>query len=467
MIRCCSSLQVELRNERRTAMEGSAPDEVSWYEDEWDWEEADEPAITYREAITQLQGLIQAQKRTDVRIDWEAGARGPKGDARIVFTDGTAERRLRFGSSSQLTDFTRIITTAVPLEDLHALWYLDSQLITARLIGEYDQLHSAILATLDPRLRNSTFIRDSPLGRDVEGILASYGAFTAVEQAALPGSGSRTIRIRSACQDLRMLYGPHSQAISSIAIELTGFATADTKAARQVLLDYGTSYLFELAKGTGFSLRLWRSDYRMGSRKPLPLSGRAKFPQLRYNPEPAELYAAGNSADRDPIEQYLKYYQILEFYMPKAVDLVAKNEGAAKVSKAHSPLRPPPDNELRFEPNRLDAVISLALTSAQVASLLSDKDLFGSLSNPKVVKDVQALTALAGYLDPSTDYRLEISRRVYGIRTRIVHMKEGGSSQSPNLLTPYGREARDLGADLRLIRFLAEHAMRHWARPIS
>jgi hypothetical protein len=205
----------------------------------------------------------------------------------------------------------------------------------------------------------------------------------------------------------------------------------------------------------------------MGSRKPLPLSGRAKFPQLRYDAEPAELYAAGNSADRDPIEQYLKYYQVLEFYMPKAADLVAKKEGAAKVGKAHSPLRPPPDNELRFEPNRLDAVVSLALTSAQVASLLSDKDLFGSLSNPKVVKDVQALTALAGYPDPSTDYRLEISQHVYGIRTRIVHMKEGGSSQSPNLLTPYGREARDLGADLRLIRFLAEHAMRHWAQPIS
>jgi hypothetical protein len=166
-------------------MEGSAPDEVSWYDDEWDWEEPDEPAITYREAITQLQSLIHTQKRTDVHIDWEAGARGPKGDARIVFTDGTAERRLRFGSSSQLTDFTRIITTAVLIEDRHALWYLDRQLITARLIGDYDQLHNAVLTTLAPKLRSPTFIRDSPLGQDVEGILGSYGAFTAAEQTAL------------------------------------------------------------------------------------------------------------------------------------------------------------------------------------------------------------------------------------------------------------------------------------------
>jgi hypothetical protein len=448
-------------------MEGSASDdEVSWYEDAGDWEESDEPAITYREAITELQGLIHAQGRTDVRIDWEAGGRGPQGDARIVFTDGTAERRLRFGSASQLADFARIITSAVLPDDRHALWYPGSQLITARLVGDYDQVHIAVLRTLAPKLRNATFVRDSPLGRDVEGILESYGAFTAVEQPTLPGSGSRTISIRSAGQDLRMLYGPRSRAVPSMAIELAGFAVADASTARQVLLDYGTSYLFELVKGTGVSLRLWHSEYRLGSRKLPALSGRAKFPQLRYDEKPAELYAAGNSADRDPIEQYLKYYQVLEFYMPKAADLIAKSEGVPKVGKAHSPLRPPPDNELRLEPNRLDAVISLALTPAQVASLLSDRDLFASLSNPKVIKDVQALTALAGHPDPSTDYRLEISKRIYGIRTRIVHMKEGGSSQSPNLLTPYGREARDLAADLRLIRFLAEHAMRHWARPI-
>lgn len=449
-------------------MDDSAPDdEASWYEDEWDWEEPDEPAITYREAITQLQDLINTQKRTDVRIDWEAGARGPQGDARIIFTDGAAERRLRFGSSSQLTDVNRIITSTILLDDHHALWYPHSQLIAALLIGDYDQLHTAVLRTLAPRLRNKGFIRDSPLGRDVEGILGSRGAFTAVEQLALPGPGPRTILIRSASQDLRMLYGPRSQAVPSIAIELAGFAATDAGTARQILLDYGTSYLFELAKGAGISLRLWRSDYRLGSRRPLPLSGRIKFPQLRYDAEPTELYAAGNSADRDPVEQYLKYYQVLEFYMPKAADLVAKNEGAVKVGKAHSPLRPPPDNELRFEPNRLDAVISLAVTPAQVTSLLSDKDLLSSLSNPRVVKDVQTLTVLAGHRDPGANYLLEISRRVYGIRSRIVHMKEGGSSQSPNLITPYGREARDLAADLRLIRFLAEHAMRYWAQPIS
>ena len=45
-------------------------------------------------------------------------------------------------------------------------------------------------------------------------------------------------------------------------------------------------------------------------------------------------------------------------------------------------------------------------------------------------------------------------------------MKEGGGRNSQRLLAPYSREARDLAADLRLTRFLAEHAMEYWATPL-
>ena len=42
-------------------------------------------------------------------------------------------------------------------------------------------------------------------------------------------------------------------------------------------------------------------------------------------------------------------------------------------------------------------------------------------------------------------------------------MKEGGGRRGLQLLAPYSREARDLAADLRFVRFLAEHAMQFWA----
>jgi hypothetical protein len=46
-------------------------------------------------------------------------------------------------------------------------------------------------------------------------------------------------------------------------------------------------------------------------------------------------------------------------------------------------------------------------------------------------------------------------------------MKEGGGREGKALLAPYSREARDLTADLRLVRFLAEHAMERWSEPLS
>jgi len=437
-------------------------DEDPW-EDDWDWEWPEEPQVTYREAIDRLRTIIQG--RADVRIDWN-GQRGlPRDDARVVFTGATQNRdlRVRFRSATQLGELTRIINSATLLADRHALWYASEQVITARLVGDYDQLHAAVARALSPKRKDRRLIPDSPLGRDVAGVLASIGAFSTLDEAASPGSHSRAMRLVAANKDLRLLYGPHGPEVPSVAIELAGFAVPDAAGAEEVLIDYGGAYLFRLGKATGVSLRLWHSEYRLGSRRPPAYSGKVRFPRRRYDAHPAELYAAGNSSARDPVERYLKYYQVLEFYMTKAADSVASSQGVT-VESATSPLRQPPNNRLGAEANKLDAVISLAVTQAQLTNLLGDNELFATLSNPQVIHDVVALSADAsGRLATGHDYRLEVSTRVYGIRNRIVHMKEGGGRLGQHLLAPHSREARDLAADLRLVRFLAEHTMEYWA----
>jgi hypothetical protein len=439
-------------------------DEVPW-DDDWDWEWPEEPQVTYRDAIDRLRSLIRG--RADVRIEWNGQRGHPREDAKVVFTEvtGTDELRVWFRSATQLDAFTRIIGSAALLADRHAVWYPSDHVIRARLIGDYDQFHTAMARELAPKHKHGRFVPDSPLGRDVAGLLASAGAFPVREAASSAGPRTRAIRLVAANQDLRLLYGPHSKEIPSVAIELTGFAVPDAALAEEVLLEYGAAYLFKLGKATGVSLRLWRSEYRLGSRRRQAYSGKMRFPQQRYDAHPAELYAAGNSAARDSTERYLKYYQVLEFYMTKAADSVAASQGVT-VKRATSPLRPPPDNSLRFEPNKLDSVIGLALTQAQVMNLLGDKDLFAVLSNPQVIQDIQTLSAdTSGQPISGHDYRLEISTRIYELRNRIVHMKEGGGRRGQLLLAPYSREARDLAADIRLARFLAEHTMEHWATP--
>ncbi len=443
-------------------MDDQIPVNEDPWEDDWDWEWPEEPQVTYRDAIERLRSTIQG--RADVRIDWN-GLRGlPRDDARVVFTGTTSNRelRVRFRSATQLDDFMRIIDAATLLPDRHALWYARDQVITARLVGDYDQLHAAVARLMSPRQKGRRFVSDSPLGRDVAGLLANEGAFFAKE-AAPSGSQPRAIRLRAGSQDLRLIYAPRGPEVPSVAIELAGFAVPDAAAAVEVLIDYGGAYLFKLGKATGVSLRLWHSEYRLGSRRRPAYSGKVRFPRRRYDTHPAELCAAGNSSARDPIERYLKYYQVLEFYMTRAANSVASSQGVT-VESAASPLRQPPNNRLGAESNKLDAVISLAVTQAQLTNLLGDNELFAALSNPQVIQDVQALSADAsGQLIAGHDYRLEVSTRIYGIRNRIVHMKEGGGRHGLNLLAPYSREARDLTADLRLGRFLAEHTMEYWA----
>lgn len=439
-----------------------AYEEDSWF-DEWDWESSTEPAITYKDAISRLQALTQG--RADVRVEWDSGRRGPREDARIVFAAGTGTRdlRVRVRSASQFDDFSRIVDSVSLLIPHRAAWYPGNQLITARLVGDYDQFHAAVAQELVPAHKNRNFDPDSPLGADVAGMLASSGAFAVVEEAARSGLQPRSIRLVRADDDLRLLYGPRIREVPAVAIELAGFAVPDTTRAEEVLLEYGTAYLFEIAKATGVSLRLWRPEHQLSSQRRQPYSRKVRFPKLRYDPQPAELYSAGNSAARDPVERYLKYYQVLEFYMTRAADYVAKSQGVT-VKKATSPLRKPPNNQLVSEQNKLDAVISLALKPDQVMRVLKDRELLAVLNNPGVIRDVERLiTDASGEPVAGYDYREDVSTRVYAIRNRIVHMKEGGGKGGKHLLAPYGREARDLGADLRLIRFLAEHIMKFWS----
>ncbi|MGW8700744.1 hypothetical protein ACWGOK_28110 [Streptomyces eurythermus] len=441
-------------------------EDISQYDDDlWDDfedEDFEPPRITYQEAVERLQRL--AGRRTDVTVEWDGkqkwDGRRWRDDARIVFT-GAGGPRIRLRSAAQLHLMERLVGSAVPLPERHAVWYPQSGVITARLIGDFDQFHSALVRSLLPRQRRAADL-EGPLGADLAGLLASTGAFRVREEA--DGSG-RSLRLVSVPPELSLLYNTRDGGGLSPSLELSGVSAPDAAEAQKALVAYGTSYLFGLAKAQGASLRLWDSGYRLGSRRGPSYSTKLRFPQRRYDAEPAELYGAGNAAGRHPVERWLKYYQVLEFYMPKAVAREMAVQGVAKQDQAQSPYaRPQKTRSLGTEQNQLDAVINLAVTQAEVAGLLRDRDLFATLSDPAVIRHVETLADDgSGAPLPGSDYRAAISSRVYGIRNRIVHMKEGGGKKGTPLLGLHSREARDLAADLRLVRYLAEKTMEHWA----
>ncbi|MEU6633723.1 hypothetical protein ABZ905_36380 [Streptomyces parvus] len=441
-------------------------EDISQYEEDL-WEDFEDdwfapPQITYREAVERLQNL--AINRTDVLVEWDGkqewDGRRWRDDARVVFPEAQG-LRVRLKSAAQLNHFERIVSSGIPLPERHAIWYPQDGAIKARLVGDFDQFHSALVRSLFPRQKRAVDL-ESPLGADLAGMLASTGAFHVSEAA--DGSG-RSLRLVSVPPELSLLYNTRHGGGLSPSLELSGVSASNATEAQKILVAYGTSYLFGLAKAQGASLRLWDTGYRLGSRRGPSYSTKVRFPQRQYDAEPAELYGAGNAAGRHPVERYLKYYQVLEFYMPKAVDWEVTQQGVARQKLAQSPYsRTQKDGSLGIEQNQLDAVINLAVTPADVAGLLGDRELFTTLSNPRIIQHVETLEHDgSGAPLTSSDYRRDISSRVYGIRNRIVHMKEGGGVKGTPLLGLHSREARDLAADLRLVRYLAEKAMENWA----
>lgn len=436
-------------------------DEDPWEDFEDDWPTP--PQVSYREAVERLQGL--ARKRTDVLVEWDGkqnrGGRRWRADAHVIFTENNG-LRMRLKSAAQLSHFERIVSSGFPIPEHNAIWNPVDRVIAARLVGDFDQFHSALVRSLLPR-RKQVADMDGPLISDLAGMLASTGAFHVSEAA--DGSG-RSLRLVSIPPELSLLYNTHRGGGLSPSLELSGVSASSVAEAQKALVAYGTSYLFSLAKAQGVSLRLWNTGYRLGSRRGPSYSKKVRFPQRQYDAEPAELYGAGNSARRHPVEQYLKYYQVLEFYMPKAVDWEVTQQGVARLDQAKSPYSRR-NNKLSSEQNQLDAVINLAVTETDITGLLRDQEMFTTLSTPQIIQHVETLEH-DGFGSPllNTDYRRAISSRAYGIRNRIVHMKEGGGLKGTPLLDLHSREARDLAADLRLIRYLAEKAMERWATPL-
>ncbi|MFC9861596.1 MULTISPECIES: hypothetical protein [unclassified Streptomyces] len=432
----------------------------AWDDDSWEFEE---PVTTYAEAVAALR--VKARTRADVTVQWNGG-RGQRDDARIIFSGPKRgpEHRVRLRSASQLGAFSGILESAFPLPGRQALWYERDGIISARLVGDYESLPWAVARSEKWNVRRKDMKTEGPLRDDFLGTLAHRGAFLCEEPPVPPAADARKIRITRSDEALEVLYRRRLPQSLSVALELSGFSFSDPTEAEEALVEYGTSYCHEIARNAGVSLRLWNPDYALNGRSHRERAGRVKFPVRTYDAIPAEMYAAATSTGRDSLERYLKYYQVLEFYMGRAADTCALAQGK-KVNEASSPYGTKP---LRTERGKLDAVIDAALTTTQVTGHLVGDRLLPDLSNPQLITGVHCLPVGAAFQPVAgTDYRSHVSERVYDLRCRIVHAKEGGGGKRPDVILPAGREARDLGPDIQLVAFLAERALQHWATPLT
>lgn len=206
---------------------------------------------------------------------------------------------------------------------------------------------------------------------------------------------------------------------------------------------------------------LGRRSVRTRSKQP------PEYPANHYQEKALSLYRYGRSAQGLPLLEFLAYYQAVEFFFPAF--------SHAETSFAMRALLLDP----RFNPADDADVSRLIRTAAPaVRAGIGERDqLKATLRSVVQVADLRAvleeLNATDEYFTAKRqlisgvsplrlggdDLREQLAERIYAIRCRIVHSKDGGGANSEELLLPTGQEAGQLFPDIAVIRYIAQQAI--------
>lgn len=251
---------------------------------------------------------------------------------------------------------------------------------------------------------------------------------------------------------------------NNISLTLEGLDVSTGNEALFQTLSIGNAFLFDLDLVHGiplqFSRRRIQSLRRSSASKEQPL----EFPRNRYPQQALEFYQYGRAASGLPLLEYLAYYQCIECFFP----VFAKREvmGLVKNKLTHPAFDPHDDQALASlievaasegrgavtEREQLRATVRGCMDRQMVVDQLnypSNGDHFTSRK-----QRIAGVSRIAVDAD-GEDIRDQIADRIYAIRCRIVHAKQGASRAFEDALLPTGPEASALGPDIELIQLVA------------
>jgi hypothetical protein len=227
--------------------------------------------------------------------------------------------------------------------------------------------------------------------------------------------------------------------------------------------------LFELEVRNGVALSLSpREPLRLTLSKTRPPSEpgtRIRFPSTRVPREVAALFSFAGEAIDNPPFVFLSYYQVLEYFLP----LAARRDGLKAIRR-----------ELRdFTFNAGDDASVLRVLNAVERSKSSSeeeqmkvlvrecvrKDILESHFRDEAIKShfskngpISGIPAIT-FNQNSGDLSVQVAKRIYALRNRIVHAKDDPKYSQTPVLLPRSREAGELAPDIKLARLLAEEVV--------
>ncbi len=234
--------------------------------------------------------------------------------------------------------------------------------------------------------------------------------------------------------------------------------------------DEAADFLFELELKHGLGIRPKAYSTSPPSRTPRSIGTELSFPTHSYSSEAKDLYWYADGAVGLPLAQFLAYYQILEhffaafsreitvtrvrdmlkdqaFNISRSTDVADLLDVAAAVS-----------SNVR-ETTQLSLTLSVCVEPSRLRRFIRESGLVDHFGrSAQTIEGIPQLRLEAG----DEDLLGQLQNRIYRIRNRIVHKKQYDNGEVKSLL-PGAEEARGLGPDIALVRWIAERAMVHAA----
>ncbi|MBK3623615.1 hypothetical protein JHN59_01920 [Streptomyces sp. MBT49] len=257
---------------------------------------------------------------------------------------------------------------------------------------------------------------------------------------------------------------PEAMRRRSYSLKVHLDSSVDEARVAESSLDIASRMIFELDIRNGISLILSpRERVRVSFDAPKEVP-RIRFPKVKVSREVAALFSFASETLDNPPYVFLSYYQVLEHFLP-----MAHRRDALKVLRRE--LRDP-----FFDENKDSTLIKL-MNSIERTKQVGEEDQLKVLLRDFVrvekiteffasadMKHFGSKGPIAGVPEVSTHPKsdplpIQVAKRIYALRNRVVHAKDDPKYDSIPVLLPRSTEANSLKPDVALARLLATEVL--------
>ncbi|EMN7731567.1 hypothetical protein WB980_004980 [Bacillus cereus] len=269
-----------------------------------------------------------------------------------------------------------------------------------------------------------------------------------------------------------------------ITLQITGLDISKHDEALQFLLKISNSLLFQISLYLNFPMIL-RSErenlhermrhYKKTDEVQSVLSN-STILKYEYDNEPMSLYIHGKNANDLPLNQFLSFYQSIEYYFPIYSNVEAKQRikrllkdplfdpnNDTKITKILSLVQANRSGEIGDEKSQLKATVKHCIEEDELREFIlidEERQEYFEKNNCKKLSN-----CIINLKNKNNDIINEVCERIYDIRCRIVHKKANG--YDGELILPYSSEIKYLKHDISLVEFVAQKVLIDNSRPLD